>query len=110
LEAATEGETIHGLPTVAKRVPKRDEATTCEVLFISSSEDDQLTGTLAALDKSSVLTVSDMPEFVKRGGMVQLVLDGKRVRFEVNLAAAERAGLNLSSELLKLAVMVRRAP
>jgi hypothetical protein len=41
--------------------------------------------------------------------MVQFVLEGKRVRFEVNSATAERAGLTLSSELLKVAVNVRRS-
>ncbi len=65
---------------------------------------------LAALDKTSVLTVSDMPQFARRGGMVQFLLDGNRVRFEVNLVATQRAGLNLSSDLLKLATAVRRAP
>jgi len=37
-------------------------------------------------------------------------LDGNRVRFDINLAATERVGLNLSSELLKLAVTVNRSP
>ncbi len=51
-----------------------------------------------------------MPQFAKRGGMVQFLLDGGKVRFEVNLAATQRVGLNLSSDLLKLAIAVRRAP
>jgi hypothetical protein len=111
LDTAVEGEKIGGVPVGAKRVFRPDEAATaCDVLYISSSEDDQLTGILAGMDKSSVLTVSDMPQFVKRGGMMQFVLEGNRVRFEVNLAAAQHAGLSLSSELLKLAVAVRRTP
>ncbi len=61
------------------------------------------------LNGSSVLTVSDMPQFSRQGGMVQFILDGSRVRFEINLASAERAGLTLSSELLKLAVNVRKS-
>jgi uncharacterized protein len=65
---------------------------------------------LAAVAKSAVLTVSDFPEFLKRGGMIQFVLEGNRVRFEVNLSAAKNAGLTLSSELLKVAAAVRRNP
>jgi len=42
--------------------------------------------------------------------MIQFVLEGNRVRFEINLAAAQRARLSLSSELLKVAVAVRRTP
>jgi hypothetical protein len=51
-----------------------------------------------------------MPQFVNRGGMIQFVREGKKVRFEVNLTAAQRAGLTLSSELLKVATAVRRNP
>ena len=80
------------------------------MLFISSSEESQLKEILAALATTSVLTVSDMPQFVKRSGMIQFLVDSNRVRFEVNLTAAQRAGLTLSSELLKLAIAVRRAP
>ena len=69
-----------------------------------------MSATLAALGTAPVLTVSDIPDFVKRGGMVQFVLDGNHVRFEINIAAAQRAGLTLSSELLKIARAVRRTP
>jgi len=47
-----------------------------------------------------------MPEFSRHGGMVQFVVDSNRVRFEVNLTCAERAGLTLSSQLLKVAIRV----
>ena len=110
LDAALAGEIIDRAPVVAKRIPKPEQAVNCRVLFISSSEDSQLREVLATLDKTSVLTVSDMPQFVKRGGMVQFLLDGNRVRFEVNLVATQRVGLNLSSDLLKLAIAVRKAP
>ena len=49
-----------------------------------------------------------MSQFVKRGGMIQFVLEGKKVRFEVNLTATQHAGLTLSSELLKVATAVKR--
>ena len=110
LDATLAGEIIDRAPVVAKRIPKAEEAAACRVLFISSSENNQLREVLAAIDKASVLTVSDMPQFARRGGMVQFLLDGNRVRFEVNLAATQRVGLNLSSDLLKLAIAVRRAP
>jgi len=61
--------------------------------FISSSEESRWKDIRLALEKISVLTVSDMPEFTQRGGMIQFQLVANRVRFEVNLAATERAGL-----------------
>jgi len=101
-------ETIAGKTVAIKRIQGAQEATNCQILFISTSEESQLKQILTVLKGSSVLTVSDMPQFSRQGGMVQFVLDGSRVRFEINLASAERAGLTLSSELLKLAVNVRK--
>jgi hypothetical protein len=110
LDAAVAGETINRIPLAVKRISRPQDALDCRVLFISSSEDSQWKEILAALKAVSVLTVSDMREFAQRGGIVQFILDGKRVRFEVNLAATGPPGLALSSELLKLAVTVRRNP
>lgn len=110
LDSIVAGETIDRATVAVQRISSRQEAAGCRVLFISSSENNGLKETLHALDRQSVLTVSDMPEFARRGGMIQFLLDGSRVRFEVNLAAAERAGLNLSSEVLRLATSVRRTP
>jgi hypothetical protein len=110
LNATIADETIDGKTVVAKRISAPQQAANCRILFISSSEDRQLKEILIALAKASVLTVSDMPQFARRGGMVQLILDGNKVRFEVNLSSAERAGLIFSSQLLKLAVSIRKSP
>ena len=121
LDRALAGETINRVPLVSKRIARVQEAPGCRILFIAASESKQLKpildalGTLPNGDKG-ILTVSDDPQFTRRGGMIQFVFDagpdGKtsRVRFEINLAAAQRAHLSLSSELVKLATAVRRAP
>lgn len=102
-------EAINGQSVVARRIPSPQDAGSCRILFISSSEGDRLKQILAILGDASVLTVSDLPQFTQRGGMVQLVLDGKKVRFEVNLTPVERAHLAMSSQLLKVAVNLRRS-
>jgi hypothetical protein len=109
LDATLVGESIDGKPVVARRVARPQDSVNCRILFISPSEDARLKDILAAIDKSGVLTVSDMPQFSRRGGMIQFVSDGNRVRFEVNLTTARDAGLTLSSELLKVAVTVRNS-
>jgi hypothetical protein len=50
-----------------------------------------------------VLTVSDAPRFAARGGMIEFVREGEHVRFTVNVDAAKRAGLSISSRLLRVA-------
>jgi hypothetical protein len=109
LDAILVGETINGADAAAVRISKPREAVNCRILFISSSENSQLKAILGALEGTSVLTVSDLPQFSQRGGMVQFVLDGKRVRFEVDLTSVERAHLAMSSQLLKVAVNLRRS-
>jgi hypothetical protein len=108
LDATLAGETIAGRRVAAKRISTPQESGNCQILFLSSAEDARLNMTIKTLNKQAVLTVSDMPQFSQRGGMIQFVLEGKRVRFEVNLAAVQHAGLTLSSELLKVATTVRR--
>jgi hypothetical protein len=110
LDAALKGETIGAAPIVAKRIAGPEEAAGCRILFVSSSKDSQLNAILAALGTSNILTVGEMPGFTRRGGMIQFVVSANRVRFEINLTAAQRAGLTLSSELLKVAVAIRRTP
>ena len=108
LDATLAGETIGGKTIIAKRISSAEESGNCQILFLSLTDDSRLNKIVADLDKKAVLTVSDMPQFVKHGGMIQFVLEGKKVRFEVNLTATQHAGLTLSSELLKVATAVKR--
>jgi hypothetical protein len=108
LDSTLAGEALDGKPVVLRRIAKPQDAGECRILFISSTEEKHLKEILTALDDSEVLTVSDMPGFTRRGGMIQFVLEGDRVRFEINLASAESARLILSSELLKVAASVKR--
>lgn len=111
LDAALAGETVGRHPLVPRRVANAREAAACRVVFINE-DDRSLRKDLTAFEGLKVLTVGDQPDFLKRGGMIQFVLQGNppRVRFEVNLTAVKKAGLNLSSELLKVAADVRRNP
>jgi hypothetical protein len=107
LDSTVSGEKIDGKDVTAKRILTPPEAVACRVVFVSSSEVIQIKEILSALGKYSVLTVSDIPDFLENGGMVQFVLADRKVRFKINLAATRQAGLNLSSQLLKVAEEVR---
>lgn len=103
-------ESIEGKSVETKQVLAAADAAKCRVLFISLSEEGRLKAILAGLRNSSVLTVSDLPRFVEKGGMIQFVVEDNRVRFQVNATTARRAGLVMSSELLKLAVGIAQNP
>jgi hypothetical protein len=110
LDAAVRGEAINGSQMTAKRIVHPQDASTCRILYIGSSEQSQMRAILAAVGTAPVLTVADTPDFLKEGGVIRFVLDGDNVKLEISLASADRAGLVLSSQLLKVARIVRKAP
>jgi hypothetical protein len=93
-------------PLAIRRVTAGDDLPKLHVLFLGASGKPQLTEILKRLNGSHVLTVSDVELFCQSGGVIGLMLDGNHLRFEVNLAAAERAQLRVSSKLLTLAKTV----
>ncbi len=104
------GTTVHGNKVLAiKRFgafSSRVDLTTCQILFISRSENKKLKKILASLFNQPVLTVSDIDNFCERGGMVSLITLRHRIRFEVNLPAVRQVGLQLSSNFLRAALRV----
>lgn len=106
LQRLVAGDNVNGRVLKVRQVARADDARGCSILFIAGDVP-YLDGLLLAVKKQPVLTVGDAADFERRGGAIQFVLQDEHVRFEVNLAAAERNGLKLSSELLKVAVKVR---
>lgn len=78
----------------------------CQILFISRSEEERLPQILAAVQGTPVLTVGDTEGFLEKGGIINFILEGSKVRFEINQESAERAGIKISSKLLRLATRV----
>jgi len=107
LDQTVAGESIDGRPIAVQRGARLAELKGCHLLFVSRSERERQRESLAALRDSAVLTVGDAGRFLDDGGMIDFVLEGNRVRFEVNLAAVEKSRLKISSKLLRLARVVR---
>lgn len=77
------------------------------MLFISSAEWKRNRPPLGNLTGSGVLTVGETPGFSASGGIICFKLDAGRVRFQINVAAARQAPVQISSKLLSLAEIVR---
>ena len=90
-----------------KQARKTSELKTCHILFISASEENYIPLILKPLRSCSVLTMSDSNGFAREGGVIRFLDEGNRVRLEINLDAADRAGLKISSKLLSLAKVVK---
>ena len=103
LDATVRGETAGGRRLAVKYARRADDLQACHILFICRSEAGRLRGVLDAFRGIPTLTVSDIPRFCEQGGMINFLLDSGRVRFAINTQPANRAGLQISSKLLRLA-------
>ena len=106
LENTVISKKIKGRSIIVNRTTTVDNLRTCHVLFVSSSERENLSEIVESLSGAAVLTTGDMDRFAKRGGIIKLTKKGNKIRFEINPKAAERAGVKLSSYLLSLATIV----
>jgi len=108
LDEIVAGKAITGRQVAARRIAGPGESGDCRIIFVSSSENGRVPEILKALAGTRVLTVGRGADFTRRGGMIGFTFDARRVRFVVNLAAADAAKLMLSSQLLRVAVRVDR--
>lgn len=101
-----EGKTAHNRPFRVRLIG--DGAPTgCHVVFVEDDRSGTREHRIRALSKQPVLTIGDAEGFAERGGVIALVNRDLRLGFEVNLEAAQRADLRLSSQLLVLARIVK---
>lgn len=103
LDETIRGETVHARPLVVVRATQAAELKDCQLVFISKSEKGRMQETLSELDAASILTVSEVDGFARRGGIINFYFEDKKVRFEINPTTAQRHGLKVSSQLLRLA-------
>ena len=97
------GKTVQGRDLVIRKYRAGESMRGSHILFINASEKKRIPQLLSSLRGSSVLTVADMDGFLDEGGMIQFLLENDHVRFAINLDAATRARLKISSKLLSVA-------
>ncbi len=101
------GKIVKGLRVVVKQLDSVRDAQNCQVIFVSSSEKQRLPEIFENSKNAHVLTVGEMQGFAQGGGIINFIEENNKVRFEINSDAARRTGLTISSELLKLAKLVK---
>jgi hypothetical protein len=106
LEETIRGKMVNKQSLTVKRFENIKDARQSAILYISSSEKDNLSYILGALDGAAVLTVGEFDDFASRGGQIGFTTEDKRVRFAINVTAVKRAGLRVSAQLMKLGTLV----
>jgi hypothetical protein len=106
LPETLEGKSVRDRRLTLRHLEGPADASSCHIAFVSPSEEAELPRLLASLAAASVLTVGETSAFERSGGMITFHVEGSKIRFAINVDAAERAGLKISSQLLKLATRV----
>ena len=109
LEQFLPGHTIQGRPMQVHRLRSLDDLAGAEVLYIGADENEELRKYLTAVDSRPLLVVTDTPDGLRDGAMINFRIVDDRVRFEISLRAAQDAGLEMSSRLLSAAMSVESA-
>jgi hypothetical protein len=107
VERAIQGETWNDRSLVVKQIDSGSDVPGCQVVYISQSATQKGMEILMAAANGPILTVGERADFIAAGGIIRFTESGRRIRFEINPDAADRASLRVSSRLLRLADIVR---
>jgi len=107
LQEAVRGKTAGDRTVVVRPVTDLAGAKRCHIVFVSAATWNHDRPALATLAGNPLLTVGESPGFATKGGIIRFKLDGARLRFEINVEAAQQARLQISSKLLSLAEIIR---
>jgi len=109
LDVTVDGKTVETRPVRVKRARRIADLMDCHVIYFCPSERDRLRPALAAIADKPLLTVSDIDNFTAAGGMIWLKKTRQgTMRFDIEKEVADKAGLKISSKLLKLAENLQR--
>jgi hypothetical protein len=108
LDSLVSGRLVKGRPIDVVFLKSGEDISAAHIVFIPEGEENRLNATL--FGASGILTVGESPAFSANGGIVCFTLINEKVRFEINQASSDKAGLRLSGQLLKLATAIRKTP
>jgi len=100
------GKTVKGRQVVIKVVEKKYPVESCQILYIANTEKNNYVNVIKKLKNKPVLTISDLNDFAKKGGIIQFYRKQGKTRLVINLNVARHAGLEISSRLLILANVI----
>jgi len=110
LDESLKGKTIEARALQVRHLKDGRDAQGCHVVFIGKTDKRRVTDELTSLGNSPVLTVGETEQFLRDNGMIAFCMEENKIRFNINLEAAKKANLKISSKLLTLARTVIGTP
>jgi hypothetical protein len=103
LEKISKGKTIQEHPIAVRLLKWPVDPRSCHIVYIGPAEQKRFIQIVESLQNSSVLTVTETEADLRVKGIINLFVEGGKVQFEANIARAEKAHLQISSKLLRMA-------
>ena len=103
LEEVVAGEKVDNHPIIVQHYHNQKEIGKCQIIFLNLTEPPELKEALTVLQSENTLAVSDASNFAELGGQVQFFKESGKVRLQINVAAAKKSQLEISSKLLRIA-------
>jgi len=94
-------------PILVRRIRWDQSLRGVEAAFVAEPDAKKLRHVLDAAAAAGVLTIGEGEGFASHGGVIGLLVEDRKVRFDIDTDAAEAAGLRVSSKLLALTRVVR---
>jgi hypothetical protein len=110
LRRTLDGKTANGRAIRIVDARSSAELNSCQVLYLATYNNNEVRQTLTVLRASHVLTIGETDRFLEYGGAVNLLIVDGHMSFEVSLEALERAGVSISSRLLRYGQVKARRP
>lgn len=110
LDEIVRGKMLAEHALVVARVGTPAGARDCHIAFVSRADSERLGSVIAAVRDRPVMTIGDTEDAAQRGAVLGFLIQNGRVRFAINTETAKRTGLVLSSQLIKLAILVNGTP
>jgi hypothetical protein len=109
-ERFLESKAIGERPLVVRRIKWDQSLAGVQAAFVIESDAKKLQHVLGAAAAAGVLSIGEGEGFATRGGVIGLLVEDRKVRFDVDTTAAKAAGLRISSKLLALTRVVHSSP
>jgi hypothetical protein len=109
IAGALRGKRVHDRDLIVRRIAEPGRPCDCQILYVVGSSPEAVPVLSDRGASAGVLTVGESPEFAARGGILELAMQESMVQFEVNIDAAQRAGLVISSKILRLGRVIKGA-
>ncbi|WP_438479165.1 YfiR family protein [Oleiharenicola lentus] len=106
LDDLVKNEKVGAHVLVVRRFRRAEEIQDCHILFVSKSVSGQAEKVFPMFAEKPLLTVGDVDNFSRLGGMVRFATESGKIRLRINVDASKKAGLTISSKLLRWATIV----